>query len=371
MRNALTPLALAVGLWIAACPAQENGPSKPSADKGARSVTIDLTDDSHLVGTLPGDISFPVDSADLKAGIAIKWVDTITMSEDHKTVTITMQNGDRIEGALDMKPVLLAMAIGNVPVDLRFVKSIIVSAIEDPASTSGLVFWNKLASEDDAKKSTVGPALSPYTNGDALEVVGAREFLTGDHGGAITIKGSYQSAARVHNLVLGDLGKFINPEQGCIEFWYCQAGRPVAYQYGVYRMFDGDYGLGAAAQFFADAESLVFSLDCGGGRQIVTCPVTILPDMQWVHLAATWNQKGIEGTQETMRIYLNGKKVAASNAANWGNTVGGRADICGGNDRCAGKFLMNNLKIWNRAKTNFDTGKPPDVEPKKLENLNE
>lgn len=80
-----------------------------------------------------------------------------------------------------------------------------------------------------------------------------------------------------------------------------------------------------------------------------------------------WNRKGIEGTQDTIRLYLDGKKMASSAVADWGTTAGGVADICGGNDDCAGRFMMNNLKIWNYSKTDFNTAKKPDIDPKNLQ----
>jgi len=55
-----------------------------------------------------------------------------------------------------------------------------------------------------------------------------------------------------------------------------------------------------------------------------------------------------------MRLYVDGEKVAAITANDWGSTVGVRADICGGNDQnITGKFYMDNLIIWNNAKTAF------------------
>ena len=56
-----------------------------------------------------------------------------------------------------------------------------------------------------------------------------------------------------------------------------------------------------------------------------------------------------------MRFYVNGKKVDATTKNQWGTAVGQRADICGGQDhQSAGKFRIDNLKIWNYAKTTFE-----------------
>lgn len=75
---------------------------------------------------------------------------------------------------------------------------------------------------------------------------------------------------------------------------------------------------------------------------------------QWAHLAAVWDRAGIDGTSDKLRLYVNGQKVAATASATWGSAVGARADIAGGNDgNIAGQFYLDNLKIFNYARTDF------------------
>lgn len=338
----------------------------PDATQQQQDVVAELADGTRVAGKLPADASFAVQTSEMNATVAIKMVDTITMSDDHKTALLAMQNGDSIRGTIESAPLPLTTADGKVrQFDLLSARTLTVFPAGGPAA-EGLVFWNTLANEKEALKSLVGPDPTPYKPHRDAAVPAGREFLGGDHGGAMTITGSYASEVSARNLMLGDVGKLINPEQGCIEFWYCQAAKPVGYKYGVYRMFDGDYGLESCAQVYTIPYGLAFVLKCGGKQQSATVPIASVPDRQWLHVAAVWNRKGIHGSQDTMRVYINGKLMATCASGDWGDTAAGEADIGGGNDDCAGKFLIGNLKIWNREKTNFDDGKPPLADPKKL-----
>ncbi len=151
-------------------------------------------------------------------------------------------------------------------------------------------------------------------------------------------------------LTLDGLDQLINPEEGTIEFSYCQKAPPMDWSYGVYRMFDGEAGLGACVNLFAARNTIFFNIICGGQSRGVTCPISVFPNNEWLHVAVVWNRKGIEGTAETMRLCINGTEVASGNANDWGAVPGGRADIAGGqNANCAGKYFMSDLKIWKRA----------------------
>jgi len=101
----------------------------------------------------------------------------------------------------------------------------------------------------------------------------------------------------------------------------------------------------------------------GTGRTVLYA--NNLPDNQWIHVAAVWDRSGIKGTLETMRLYIDGNKVASGTYNDWGTSVGNWIDICGGNDNnIADKFAMDNLKIWNYAKTDFsDRFEEGDITP--------
>jgi len=223
---------------------------------------------------------------------------------------------------------------------------------------TGLVFYNKLGSDYEVLNSEVGPNLKFYDLGSyAPEIQGDREYVSGKEGNAVTIKGVYGSTHRVHNLVLENPGNTMNAQSGTIEVWFYQTARPKPYQYGIYRLFDGGFGLNSGMGFYLTDQDLVFDMSLGGTNTRVSYGVSNIPVNEWVHLAAVWDKDSIDPLGDKMRIYVNGQKVASTSSANWGTSFGSRADICGGNDAgIAGKFYMDELVIWSISKTDFDVG---------------
>lgn len=112
---------------------------------------------------------------------------------------------------------------------------------------------------------------------------------------------------------------------------------------------------------------LIFSLEFSGTYRCITYDANNLPNDQWIHLAAVWDRSGIDETSETMRMYVDGEKVASGTYTDWGTSVGYWADICGGNDQnIADKFAMDELKIWNFAKTHFSGRIVADAGPDQI-----
>lgn len=225
-----------------------------------------------------------------------------------------------------------------------------------------LIFWNKLGSNDEVLNSEVGPDLEFFTENDGLHVPANREYVAGKLGNAITIApGSYGTSQRVHNLVLNDLPSVINPERGAIECYFFQNSSPIAYNHNPHRIFDGPYGflsrLGFASLDYNEdgkTNSLTFYLDLGGSPVSVNYMTFGTYNGQWVHVAAAWDRSGIGSSDETMQLFINGNKVASSTAKGWGNALGQRADIAGGNDsNIARQFYVDEMKIYDFAKTDY------------------
>ena len=85
---------------------------------------------------------------------------------------------------------------------------------------------------------------------------------------------------------------------------------------------------------------------------------------RWIHVAGVWDRSGIAGSKDKIRLYVNGKIVAASQDGGWGMTPCGRrvsarpggacfTDIVGCNDECARTFAVDDLKVWGYAKTDY------------------
>jgi hypothetical protein len=251
---------------------------------------------------------------------------------------------------------------------------VIVSMEPMAYGADGLVLWNGLGSDEEVLNSFVGPNLEFFTGGGGIHVQGDRDYVAGYDGNGVTLKGSYFNMARVHNIVLNNLGNYIDTEKGCIELWYFQTESPVAYHHGIYRLFGGSYGLGSGIAFQAQnawggiPARITFALSFGVPACFVWYDLANIPNDEWIHLAASWDRKGIDGTTETIRLYVNNVVVATTNNNHWGTIVGQRVDICGGNDEyVSGKFKMDELKIWDYAKTNFFSNPSTiDIDPDKL-----
>ena len=219
---------------------------------------------------------------------------------------------------------------------------------------SGLVLWNTLGSDTEVSNSVYGPNLQKYVGGTWPDVAANTSYGPGEFGNAVGIgQGSYISESRVHNLVLNNLTQVINPNQGTIDVWFLQNWTPTAYVDGAIRIFDGDYGLNSGMGFVSlpPPNNLAFWLNFGGTTTAVNYDITASNGM-WLNLAGVWDVAGIDGSTDKLRLYVNGQLVAATTNATWGATVGSQADIAGGQDSgCAGQFLVDDLKVFNRALT--------------------
>jgi hypothetical protein len=195
---------------------------------------------------------------------------------------------------------------------------------------------------------------------------------------------SYFPEARVHAALLRV--SILDPEQGAVEAWYRQASDPVPYRHNPHRIFGGPYSLTGVdeVQLFSQDRldsgdpRLHFSIFFGDepppfipahvvpvrslvdGRQ--GYPISTL-NRSWIHVAGVWDRSGIAGSADKVRLYVNGEVVAASQSSSWGTTPCARrrpagqwrcfTDVAGCNDTCANTFEVDNLKLWNYAKTDY------------------
>ncbi|MCR9015419.1 LamG domain-containing protein [Aquiflexum gelatinilyticum] len=225
----------------------------------------------------------------------------------------------------------------------------------------GLILWNKLGSIEEVLNSEVGPDLAFFDEDDGLNISANRAFVPGKIGKGITIApGDYFITSRIHNLVLNNLNSVLNPDRGTISVWFYQKETPVGYEHNPYRIFDGPYGLeaGIGLSSFDDSnegKTNVLLFELGKEESYVSIKYDDFNKFngQWVHIAAVWDREGISGSNETMQLFINGTKVASTTKNNWNSGFGERADIAGANDFPEGKFILDEIKIYNVAKTNF------------------
>jgi hypothetical protein len=216
---------------------------------------------------------------------------------------------------------------------------------------------------------------------------GKLAYVQGFSGGAATIGGGpYFPEARVHSAVLRT--SILNPEHGAVEVWYRQTKNPAPFRHDQYRIFGGCYSLVGV-----DEISLCSRGDSGGPRLHFALffgeePPPYTPahlvearslsdhaegarisalNGHWIHVAGVWDRSGIAGTRDTVRLYVNGEIVAAAQDGSWGTTPCGRRvsarpggacfiDVVGCNDKCARAFAVDDLKVWDYAKTDYGGG---------------
>lgn len=255
-----------------------------------------------------------------------------------------------------------------------------------PANPAGLLLWNRLGSMDEIMHSAVGPDLDFFNCAEfacGIDVAGQLIFGGGFGGAAIIARGPYFSTARIHTALLRD--PIMSPERGTIEAWYQQRSDPVGYQHDPHRIFGGPYsffGVNEVNLYVQDDidsadPRLEFTVFFGKEPKPYTEPY-VVPALslvdggkgapissyngQWIHVAGVWDRSGIAGTTDTVRLYVNGTVVAASQLTDWGTRrcdqrLPGEdrclTDVVGCNDNCAGVFAVDELMIWNYAKTDF------------------
>jgi uncharacterized membrane protein len=280
---------------------------------------------------------------------------------------------------------------------VALVFSVGVQATTGPTVPPGLLLWNKLGSADEVTHSEYGPDLVMFncTNFSCgLDVPGTLGYPAGVSGGAASITGGpYFPGARVHTAVLRQ--SILNPERGAIEAWYRQASDPVPFAHNPHRIFGGAYsitGIDEANLFSWDQFdsgnprlhfSLFFNVEPPPFTPAHLVGVHSLVDGaegyrisqfngSWIHVAGVWDRSGIAGTSDTIRLYVNGAVVATSHDASWGTATCDKrlagtdrcfTDVAGCNDTCADTFAVDELKLWDYAKTDYTDSAGPGHPP--------
>ena len=237
-------------------------------------------------------------------------------------------------------------------------------------TAQNLVLHNTLGNAAEVQNSVVGPNLG-FTAGSTPPWVGGAatiDYVAGLEGGALTVgPGSYGNGVGWHGVILANPAAVIDPEQGTIETVFCMRDAPTSGAGDRYHVFDGAYSVGsefginlvdnggapnvtrlwcwlAMGGTFVDAKDLV---DNGPGIALTNVV------HQWFHVTFCWDRNGIDGSTDTLRVYLNGVLAAASQQNDWGTTMPAQVEIGGNTDAdIVGKLLVDDVKLWDAAKTN-------------------
>ena len=102
-------------------------------------LEVDLVDGSHIIGT-PGIETVPVETAYAKMDIPLRQIRSLQIGKDHETVTLCLQNGDKLTGVITLGPLKLQTAFGMITIGMEHVRVFgVVLAGEAPKE--GLIAW--------------------------------------------------------------------------------------------------------------------------------------------------------------------------------------------------------------------------------------
>lgn len=220
------------------------------------------------------------------------------------------------------------------------------------------ILWNKLGSMYELENSEVGP------NFDYIQ--GIKEFAPVKYGNGVEV--NYANGNGICVLSPVTLGCM---KAGTIEFWYLsnteEPDREAMYlplisdptynkvriSVGLYHDsgYVGNYGL----SFHISDNGNLHRIQTGeSGNANITFSTN-----EPTHLAFVWDWDGIEGTADTMRVYRDGQLLLSGQDTfnSWDDDVTNYIIRAMGDSRStwntAPNGKMDNLKIWNYAKTDF------------------
>ncbi len=224
-------------------------------------------------------------------------------------------------------------------------------------SPNGLSFWNTMDNDDDLLNSAYGPGLMIDNGRDPSQSTERRDYIHGKHGKAITIDWDHFGSKTSH-ITLPHLNKIVNPERGCIELWYYQDHPPKDLSDGRYEILGGGFRPTTGVGLQVDIGVIHFGFDGANPASVeyafAASNVSKFPNREWIHIAASWDRSGINGSQETIQLYIDGEKVKHTiRPLDQELQIGDTAIIGGGSPEAMRAFYIDNLKIWNFAKTDF------------------
>lgn len=285
-------------------------------------------------------------------------VKSISFPGTNNAAKIELENGDKFTMKVHNKTFLITSILGELNVPRKNIRSLTLAKrrTASKGDNAGLVFYCTFDDEAALATPAVGPAVK-------LEL-GQVKTSEGKNGGALFVNPGISGAMVV-------LPKETLKPEGCIEFWANMASGKTEFSTGgdpnYFTIYTTD-GTVVGALGFACNDGVGNSGICGfffGLRAYSNAGYThMMPYSDvfkgedyngWHHYAFTW-------TQTSLALYIDGKRVA--------HTIGQLdAEMLSKGDltlaiplhRTMGRsfnnksaFYMDELKIWNKAKSEFD-----------------
>ena len=221
----------------------------------------------------------------------------------------------------------------------------------------GLVLWNKMEIQD-------GTLLHSEVGEDGMLVGTSYALEAAQHGAGYVRKATGMNFVQFPATVLDDLH-----ERGTIELWINpKVPAPVPYQYGIFGFIGtpyhwafgvpksgninlswGDTVTGSGLMGTVLFDSAHAAHTPAEAAQFVATPFTPF------HVAIAWDIAGIDGSNDTVRVYRDNILVGSTTDL-WDPSGTEKYDLIlgyGPDSQGYDKFITDNIKIWNYAKTNF------------------
>ncbi|MBL8994017.1 MAG: hypothetical protein JNM63_11800 [Spirochaetia bacterium] len=205
------------------------------------------------------------------------------------------------------------------------------------SQTSQPILWSKLGSDSEISNSQIGSNLTR---------VGSVSYKSGTFGNGAEFTGTTS-----HLWLPSTVAK---PTNGAVEFWFTTYFDKTNIAQ-IKALIDTDGSGGLAQNRLAlcwDQTGVINFFAFNPGALTVTSPS--FSSNRSFHFALVWDAAGISGSSDTVRLYLDGSLLASGTTAinqspNYSQLyIGHHAASFGNADG-----IMDNLKIWNYAKTNF------------------
>jgi len=218
------------------------------------------------------------------------------------------------------------------------------------ASDDHLVLWNKLGSENEVLNSEVGENGILVGNGHNYEPAKfGNGYVRTDINSYVKFPASVLEARR---------------EKGTIEFWVVpKVSKPRPFHYGAFMLVGYGINCSNALAFVRWGDGVTGRGISGGVNFDGTIHKTPDEAQQFeatvgvpFHIALVWDVNGIDGTSETIRLYRDGVVIGTSSDtwnANATNSYDHFFIGTGPDDEAFNKYIMDNIKVWDYAKTDF------------------
>lgn len=330
-------------------------------------ATVAITDGSSIKGELKTDEIEGKTVFDDDFEIDCALVKSLAFQGTNASAKVTLVNGDQLAMTVETKSFKLNSSLGELAIPRESIRSLSIAkrSTKVGAAEAGLVY----ACSFDSKECVLSPL-----NGEAGRLLNASFLPDGKNGGALSVSRGLPAVE------LPITGKLANA--GCIEFWaklesgkteFSTGGDPRFFT--IYRNGTQELGTFEYASNTGYGASGLHACFKGGNAASGTSFYGVMPYSEifkgkpyenWHHYAMVWDDKGIDSLpgRPTIAILLDGtclnnvyhampQSISSRGFDKESMTLAIPMREQAPSFNSKSPFLIDDLKIWNFAKTEF------------------